>query len=189
LSRGTIKRRRREKKTDYKQRLKLLKSGHPRLVVRKTSNNTIVQIIEWKREGDNVLHHAEAQELKKMGWKGHTGNLPAAYLTGYLLGRRAQKSSIENPVLDIGLQKNTPGNRIYSAVLGVLDSGLNVPAGEEMLPSKKRVQGKHIEEYAAEMDEDRRQEHFSKMFDNGLDPQNISENFEEVKEKIESEVK
>src|SRR3989338_11379094 len=75
-------RRRREKKTDYVQRLALLKSGKPRLVVRRAGNNFRVQIIDFTPEGDKTLVEVASSMLKKYGWKGHCGSMPAAYLTG-----------------------------------------------------------------------------------------------------------
>ena len=48
-------RRRREGKTDYRKRLKLLLSRKPRLVVRKSLNNIIAQIVEYDEKGDRVV--------------------------------------------------------------------------------------------------------------------------------------
>ena len=47
--------RRRKGLTDYRKRLKLVKSGLPRFVVRKTNRYIIVQITESKAGGDKVL--------------------------------------------------------------------------------------------------------------------------------------
>ncbi|RLG58710.1 MAG: 50S ribosomal protein L18, partial [Candidatus Hydrothermarchaeota archaeon] len=82
-------RRRREGKTDYRKRLKLLLSGKPRIVVRKTLKHTIVQVIDFDIKGDRVLVSAHSNELKKYGWQANTGNLPASYLTGLLCGKKA----------------------------------------------------------------------------------------------------
>ncbi|MFP4115866.1 MAG: 50S ribosomal protein L18 [Candidatus Aenigmatarchaeota archaeon] len=187
MSKGTGKKRRREKKTDYRQRLKLLKSEVPRLVVRKSLNNTIVQLVKWNEDGDKVIAQAEAQELPNLGWKGHTGNIPAAYLAGHLLGERAEEKGVKECVLDLGLQESTQGNRIYAAAKGARDANLVVPVGEEMLPPESRVRGKHIEEYASGMSSDEKKEHFSSLMERGLDPENLSDNFQGVKKKIEKE--
>ncbi len=45
-------RRKREAKTNYKKRLALLKSGEYRLVLRKTTNTMIAQIVEYHVDGD-----------------------------------------------------------------------------------------------------------------------------------------
>ena len=63
-------RRRREARTDYRLRKKLIISGSLRLVVRKSLKHINLQIVEAKFEGDSVLAHAGTIELKKFGWKG-----------------------------------------------------------------------------------------------------------------------
>jgi len=37
--------------------------------------------------GDKILATAQSIDLKEHGWSAGTGNLPAAYLTGFLAGR------------------------------------------------------------------------------------------------------
>ena len=51
----TIRKRRLEAKTDYKARLELLKSGKPRLVIRKTSRYIIAQLVLSENAQDKVL--------------------------------------------------------------------------------------------------------------------------------------
>src|SRR3970282_958035 len=87
-------RRRREGRTDYRHRSRLLRSGKPRAVVRKTLEQTIVPIGEPAKVGDTVLAAATSRDLVKQGWGAGTGNVPAAYLTGYLAGRRAVAKGI-----------------------------------------------------------------------------------------------
>ncbi|MEM2673645.1 MAG: 50S ribosomal protein L18, partial [Candidatus Bathyarchaeia archaeon] len=75
-------RRRREGKTDYRLRKKMVISKMPRLVVRKTGRNFIVQLIRATVIGDIVITSAHSRELRnKYGWLGSLNNLPAAYLT------------------------------------------------------------------------------------------------------------
>jgi large subunit ribosomal protein L18 len=84
-------RRRREGKTDYRKRKALILSRKPRLVVRGTLKNIIVQVVVAKPHGDEVLVSAHSRELlKNYGWKAPRGNLPAAYLTGLLCGLKAK---------------------------------------------------------------------------------------------------
>ena len=85
--------RRREQKTDYKKRLALLKSGVPRLVIRKSLENMRVQIVSFNPSGDKTVASAFSAELGEFGWKGGNGNLPAAYLTGLLAGLRAKRQA------------------------------------------------------------------------------------------------
>lgn len=137
--------RRREQKTDYKKRLALLKSGATRLVIRKSLSNIAVQFVEFDPKGDKTVVCTFSTELKKLGWD-KTGNVPAAYLTGLLAGKKAREKKIENAVLDLGLQSSTKGSRLYAALKGVIDAGVNVPHSEEILPTEDRIRGEHISE-------------------------------------------
>lgn len=139
-------RRRREGKTNYRSRLALLKSSETRLVVRRTSGNVIVQFVDWTKEGDEVKATAVAQELAKMGWEGSAKNTPAAYLTGLLAGQRAKKAGVEFAVLDLGRHVPSKGSRVFAALKGVLDAGVEVPhGGDEMYPSEDRLNGAFLE--------------------------------------------
>ncbi len=141
-------RRRREGKTDFRLRLKLLKSGKPRLVVRKSLNNLVCQVIKYDSRGDRVLVSSDSRELKKLGWKHHCGNLPSAYLTGLLCGARAKKEKLQELVLDISLCPSVKGSRLYACLKGALDSGLKIPHSEEILPPEDRLSGKHIASFS-----------------------------------------
>ena len=137
-------RRRREGKTNYRYRLKLLKSDLPRAVVRTSLRNTTVQFIDFELVGDRVLASATSKELGKFGWNGSTSNLPAAYLTGLLAGTRALDKQVNNAVLDIGIKVPAKGSKIFATLKGIVDSGVNVPHGEEILPVEDRIKGSHI---------------------------------------------
>lgn len=137
--------RRMEQKTDYKKRLALIKSGSPRLIIRKSLENMKVQFVEFQKAGDKTVASAVSSELSGFGWKSGNGNIPAAYLTGLLAGMRAKKAGLKEAVLDLGLQTNTKGSRIYAALKGAADAGLAVPHSEDILPSEERISGKHIQ--------------------------------------------
>ncbi len=134
-------RRRREGKTDYRRRANLLKGEVPRAVVRITNTQTIVQMVEFRMEGDVVLASAVSRELLKMGWKGAHSNTTAAYLTGYLAGKRALKAGIEEAVLDIGLKAKVHGSKTFAAMKGMVDAGLYIPHDDSVLPSDDRLNG------------------------------------------------
>jgi len=140
-------RRRREGKTDYRKRIKLIKSGKKRLVVRIQTNTIIAQIIEYSPEGDRTITQAISRELKDYGYEGNYSNIPAAYLTGLLIGKRAQKEGIEEAVLDIGQNTPVKKSRVFSVLKGALEAGLEVPHGEEALPNEERAKGQHVEEH------------------------------------------
>ncbi|RLF99258.1 MAG: 50S ribosomal protein L18 [Thaumarchaeota archaeon] len=183
-------RRRREGKTNYYKRYKLILSRKPRLVVRKTLNQIIVQIVESKPEGDVVIAAAHSPELsKKYGWLAAKDNTPAAYLTGYLAGLRALKKGVKRAVLDIGLHRAVKGARVFAALKGALDAGLEIPHNPKILPSDERIIGDHIAKWASIlMEEDPAlfERMFSKYLKAGLNPQELTLHFEEVKSKVES---
>ncbi|CAO3665335.1 unnamed protein product [Umbelopsis vinacea] len=88
-------RRRREGKTDYYARKRLVvqaknKYNSPkyRLVVRFTNKDIICQIVYAKLQGDHVLTAAYSHELPRYGVKGGLTNWAAAYATGLLVARR-----------------------------------------------------------------------------------------------------
>ncbi|GAA5869874.1 hypothetical protein JCM16303_001826 [Sporobolomyces ruberrimus] len=89
-------RRRREGKTDYYARKRLVvqaknKYASPkyRLVVRITNKDVICQIVSAKLQGDVVLTAAYAHELPRYGIKHGLTNWSACYATGLLCARRA----------------------------------------------------------------------------------------------------
>jgi large subunit ribosomal protein L18 len=137
-------RRRREGRTDYRQRQRLLRGRVPRAVVRTSLRNVSVQIVGFDPKGDEVIASAHSRELRGMGWEKATGNLPAAYLVGYLAGKRAVKAGVESSVLDIGLKEPSKGASAFAALKGLLDAGIEVPHGDEVLPSDERIHGDHI---------------------------------------------
>ncbi|NHI83019.1 MAG: 50S ribosomal protein L18 [Candidatus Thorarchaeota archaeon] len=137
-------RRRREGKTNYYKRRRLLLSRKPRLVVRKTNSRTIVQVITANVVGDMTIASAQSTELKKYGWDAGRANLPAAYLTGFLAGLRAKANGIDTAVLDIGLIPPVRGSKVYGALKGAIDAGMDVPHDEEIIPDGDRLSGKHI---------------------------------------------
>ena len=130
-------RRRREGKTDYKQRRSLIISGLPRLVIRGSLKNILIQIIRAEMGGDKVIVSSSSKELtKKYGWQGGGGSLPVAYLTGLLCGYKANKNDVKEVVLDLGLQAPSKGARIFAALEGVLNTGIIVPHDENKIPSE-----------------------------------------------------
>ncbi len=169
-------RRRREGKTNYHKRLGLLLSEKHRMVVRKGGNNTIIQLVEHSETGDITLVSANALELKKLGYKGATGNTPAAYLAGVLFGTRALHKGYNEGVLDLGLNASSKGSRVYAALKGVLESGFEVPHNEGPLPSSKRVNGEHIASYA--------RDNVAKFSQYGIDPKQLTEHVHTVKQNI-----
>ena len=180
-------RRRREGKTDYRKRLRLLLVSKPRLIVRKTSKNIILQIAEYTPKGDKILASAHTNELEKLGWKYSRNNTSAAYLAGLILGTKAKKNKINDSIVDMGLHPSIKGSTIYAAIKGVVDGGVSIPLKEDILPDASRISGKHIEDYAKKIKKenpDMYNKIFSKYIKNNADPEQFQKNFEDTKKKI-----
>ena len=178
--------RKREGRTYYRKRMKMLLSSKHRLVIRKSLRNIQASIIEYNPIGDKVLFTVNSRSLTKFGWKGNNGNLPSAYLIGMLAGKKAIEKGVKEAVLDIGFNNSTKGSRLYAALAGAIDSGLNIPCNPEILPSKDRIAGEHIAKYGHALKSDKSK--YEKQFNNytkmGVNPEDITKHFNEIKVKI-----
>ena len=176
--------RRRSGATNYKKRLALLKSGPPRLVVRKTNCYIIAQVLNYAPEGDVVIAAANSSELGKVGWGFSKKNLCAAYLTGLLIAQKAKKKNVAEAIFDIGLQSNVHGGRVFAVLKGALDGGMKIAHEDVVLPSAERISGKHIENYAKTINAAENKLQFSKCIEGKMPLGNISGSFESAKKKI-----
>jgi len=179
-------RRKRQGKTYYKKRLKALMSKKFRFVVRKSLRNTQTSIIEYHPKGDRAIIAVNSHVLSKIGWKGDTGNLPSAYLTGLFAGKKAVEKGIKEAILDLGFNDSVKGSRSYAAVSGAIDAGLKIPLNQEILPQKERISGEHIVKYALILKDDKSMynKQFSSYLKRGLNPEDIVKHFMEVKGKV-----
>ncbi len=180
-------RRRREGKTNYYKRYRMILSGKPRFVVRKTLNHVIVQIIRAEPQGDVTVAAAHSRELaKRYGWRGGLANTPAAYLTGLLAALRAKRAGITVAAPDIGLHKPTRGAIVFAAIKAANDAGLSVPVSDEVVPSDDRIRGEHIASWASLLKENSEayERMFSRYLARGLEPESLPAHFEEVRNRI-----
>jgi large subunit ribosomal protein L5e len=218
-------RRRREGKTDYRARKRLItqdknKYNAPkyRLVVRFTNKDIIAQIIFARIAGDVVVTSANASELPRYGIPVGLTNYAAAYSTGLLLARRhltklglaskyVGKADVDGedfnvePVkdgprpfkanLDVGLVRTTTGHRVFAAMKGAVDGGINVPHNEKRLFGynkekkaldtallRKALLGGHVAEYMKKLSADepaRYQKQFSRYIKHGIKPDNVEQ--------------
>lgn len=184
-------RRREEGKTNYHRRLKLLKSKKLRVAIRSSNNHITIQIIQSNISGDKILVSAHSKELiTKYGWKASTGNIPAAYLTGYLVGLRAKSKKIQEAIFDLGIFYHR--NRVLAACKGVIDAGMEIPYNEEFFPESlnSRIKGSHIEEFAKRLKAED-PEKYEKIFSgylkkNKINPLKISQIFSDTIKTIEN---
>merc|ERR550525_447167 len=189
-------RRRRQGKTDYYARKRLVVNSKDkydtkkyRMVVRFTNKRVISSIQYSTIRGDMTVASADSYELKRYGVSKGLTNYAAAYATGLLLARRLLKDkkiddkfagvaeadgklyNIENEeserrpfkaYLDVGLVRTTTGNRVFGAMKGACDGGLNIPHNEQRFPGFRwekpkpnfsaeehleHIMGVHVQEY------------------------------------------
>ena len=112
------------------------------ITVNITNENTQVQILKPGMTGDRIISSAHSRYLLGKGWKGSRKSVPAAYLTGYLAGKKALGQGAKDAILYTGTRKYT--QRMAAALKGVIDAGVEVPANEETFPSDDRINGDHL---------------------------------------------
>ena len=144
----TLKRRRKENKTDYAKRIGFLKGGVPRIVFRKTNKYFIAQYVVSKEAKDKVEFGINSKVLLKYGWpkefEGSLKSLPASYLTGFLMGKKTLKKGFKKVIIDFGMIRSLHKNKIFAFLKGLKDSGLNIKCEEENFPKEDRIKGKHL---------------------------------------------
>lgn len=144
----TIKRRRKENKTDYLKRLKMLKSRKPRLVVRKTNRYLIAQYVLSPKTQDKIEIGLSSKILLNHGWpkefEGSLKSIPAAYLTGFLIGKKITEGKKETPIIDFGMARTLHKTKIFAFLKGLVDSGINVKHDEKTFPEEERITGKNL---------------------------------------------
>ena len=112
------------------------------ITVNITNENTQVQILKPGMTGDRIISSAHSRYLLDKGWKGSRKSVPAAYLTGYLAGKKALGQGAKDAILYTGTRKYT--QRMAAALKGVIDAGVEVPANEETFPSDDQINGDHL---------------------------------------------
>jgi len=137
-----ILRRLREEKTNYKKRGTMLMGKRDFITVTISNENTQVQILKPGMTGDTVIASAHSRYLLQKGWKGSRKSVPAAYLTGYLAGKKALGKGASDAILYTGTKRYT--QRMAAALKGVIDAGVKVPADKETFPSDDRINGEHL---------------------------------------------
>ncbi|GAU33648.1 hypothetical protein TSUD_310560 [Trifolium subterraneum] len=187
--------RRREGKTDYRARIRLInqdknKYNTPkyRFVVRFTNKDIVAQIVSASIAGDIVLAAAYAHELPHFGLEVGLTNYAAAYCTGLLLARRVLKT--------LEMDEEYEGN-----VEGALDGGLDIPHSDKRFAGfdkekkeldaevhRKYIFGGHVAAYMKassnitliEDEPEKYQTHFSEYIKRGIEADGIEELYKKV---------
>eukprot|EP01002_Notosolenus_urceolatus_P006442 NODE_2715_length_1055_cov_5745.169980_g2264_i0.p2 GENE.NODE_2715_length_1055_cov_5745.169980_g2264_i0~~NODE_2715_length_1055_cov_5745.169980_g2264_i0.p2 ORF type:complete len:302 (+),score=139.56 NODE_2715_length_1055_cov_5745.169980_g2264_i0:107-1012(+) len=199
-----------------------------RFVVRITNRNVICQFVYSKIVGDVVVCAAESKELeKKYGVKAGLTNYAACYATGLLCARRllakygmadayqgaktadgkefhVESSEDRRPfkaVLDIGLAKTTTGARIFGALKGAVDGGVDVPHSPKRFPGfaggkldskvhRERIFGVHVGNYLnylMENDTEMAQTQFGRYLKAGVNAKAVEPMWKDAHAKIRAD--
>ena len=174
----------REDKTNYRKRSAILIGRQLFVTVKISDQNVAAQVLRPTPTGDIVIVSVHSRELAEHGWKGGFNNLPACYLTGMLLGKKALEKEVSSAVLYIG--KNHFTSRVAACMKGIVDSGVRMPFSEESLPDEGRISGHHIADYSNVLKENEKEynSRFSAILKNGLKPEDYPSHFEEIKNRI-----
>jgi large subunit ribosomal protein L18 len=155
--------RKKSHKTDYTKRLALLKSKDFRFIVRLSNNLVKMQIVDYSINGDKTLVSTTSKELTKLGWNYSLKNTSAIYLTSLLLCSKAKSKNIKKVIFDLGLKNYKAKSKIFAALKGIVDFGLECPYNEKAFPIDERICGKVSSEFLKN---------------------NMNKDFENIKEKI-----
>ncbi len=140
--------RRKQAKTDYGKRIKLLKSSVPRIVFRRTNKYLIAQYVLSEEAKDKIKLGITSKELLKLGWpkefSGSLKSIPASYLLGLLIGKKIKEKKLENPITDFGMIKMIYKTKTYAFIKGLKDAGLRVSCKEGAFPDENRLKGGHL---------------------------------------------
>lgn len=191
-----------------------------RLVVRFTNSRVICAIIKAYIDGDRVVAYADSTELKNYGVNFGLTNNFAAYATGFLCARRALAADGLDEVyepktevgeyavtedvddehraykvfLDIGLARASKGAKVFVAMKGASDAGLQIPHSETKFYGydeekgldsnelRNRIFMKTNVDYMIQMrdsDEDAYKKQFSAYVKMGVVPEKIESIYEE----------
>ena len=172
-------------KTNYRKRQALLISKQDFVTIKITNQNVIAQVLKPEIQGDIVRVSTHSRELRRYGWKGSLNSLPACFLVGLVLGRKALEKGVDKAVLYIGNKPFT--SRIAACMKGIVQAGINIPISSESYPTEHRLNGQHIAEYALKIkteDINKYNKYFSSLLREGLVPENYQSHVEEITARI-----
>jgi len=200
-----------------------------RFVVRFSNTDVTCQIIYSKIVGDIVTAAAYSHELPRFGLPVGLTNYAAAYATGLLLARRhltklnladryqgkveangeseeqvfERQEGVPMPfraLLDVGLVRTTTGARVFAALKGAVDGGMNIPhsvnrfagyneEGQKLDAEalRKRIFGGHVADYMRslnESDAERYKRQFSQFVKHNIDADSLEKTIAATHAKI-----
>lgn len=201
-----------------------------RFVVRFTNKDVVCQIVYATLAGDRIVSSAYSHELPRYGLSVGLTNYAAAYATGLLLARRVLaklgldkhyegkteelgedytvEAEDDGPrpftcILDAGLKRTSTGSKVFAALKGGLDGGLDIPHSDKRFVGydpdakeldaeilSKYIYGGHVGEYMEEMmeeDPEKYQAHFASYLKAGIEPEELEDLYTTVHENIRAD--
>lgn len=182
-------RRLRERRTNYKLRLAMLKSGKPLFTVRRSLRYIYVSLSIPKIGGDETLLTVSSKILLKYKFYG-LKNISAAYLTGYIAGKLALQKGIKEAIINLGYAWTNKASIPFAAAIGARDAGLDIPLGEDKRVDISRIRGEHIAYYARGLKQQNPElynQRFSKYIGMKVYPEKLPELFDKVLNEIKKD--
>ncbi|KAL0117780.1 hypothetical protein PUN28_008878 [Cardiocondyla obscurior] len=198
-----------------------------RLIVRLSNKDITCQVAYSRIEGDRIVCAAYSHELPKYGIKVGLTNYASAYCTGLLLARRLLKKLGLDTLyvgttdvtgdeynlqelddgpgafrcyLDTGLMRTTTGARVFGAMKGAVDGGLNIPHSTKRFPGydgesksfnadvhRQHIFGQHVANYMRtleEEDDEAFKRQFSQYIKHGISANDIENIYKKAHETI-----
>merc|ERR1712005_25673 len=174
--------RRREGKTDYYARKRLVtqaknKFATPkyRFVVRLTNKDIICQVVSSKIAGDICHCAAYAHELPRYGLKEKfqgEEECTAEFEDCEIVNEDEDGPNAFHALLDVGLKPTTLGSKVFSAMEGAFDGGLEIPHSNKKFygydadekeydaeEHRSRILGGHVQTYMESLQEEEPEEY------------------------------
>jgi len=198
-----------------------------RMIVRSTNKDVVCQIAYSRMQGDIIVAAAYSHELPAYGLKVGLKNYAAHYCTGLLLARRVlakfsmdklyvgqtevdgEEYNVEavddgprpfRCFLDVGLNRTTTGNKVFGALKGALDGGLDIPHNNKRFPGYddeakefdaethcNYIFGNNIKEYMEalkEEDDETYAKQFSRYIKHGIEPGHLEDMYSKTHDAI-----
>jgi len=194
-----------------------------RLVVRFSNKDITCQIAYATLTNDRILSASYAHELERYGIKAGNTNYAAAYATGLLCARRVlNKLKLDKQyigqvkpdgkmfmveevpgerrpfyvLLDVGLNRTTTGSRVFAALKGAADGGLEIPHNTKRFAGydakkdtfvaaklRKNIFAGHVAEYMRHLsteDPEKYKRQFSEYIKNKVSPDDVEKMWEKA---------
>jgi large subunit ribosomal protein L5e len=132
-----------------------------------------------------------------------TGDVVSTEVNGktYFVNQVDEEKKPFRALLDVGIKNTTTGAKIFGALKGASDGGLDIPHSNKRFPGYNRdtkqfdaaahkghIMGEHVAEYMREMEEDD-EENYQKHFAKYIEADIAADDLEELYEKVHASIR